>query len=521
MADEAANGKRVALVIGNGAYTHAAFLANPANDARGMTQALEALGFAVAPGIDLARDAMENAFFDFEAAIRDAEVALFFYAGHGLQVQGENYLLPVDANIEMEMHLKRRAFSLSEVLGVMRERTPTNLIFLDACRSNPFTRSLARTLGLEGERTLCRGLAEVRVARGTFIAFATSPNEVAPDGKGKNSLFTAALLKHIGTPGLSITDMMTDVTNEVAQATKDKQEPWQQSSLRAKFYFRPPEAPIPTGTDPVGSRLALAAAEWGQIKDTRIIAKLKRFAEHFRGTYYTELAVERIAELEEADRAKATAEAEAQAKAEAERKRAEAKGAEIRDRIAGSSDRDALFALWQEDPEAVTARLKSLGFVRVPSLKDGKPVSYWLKSGESFRDLYMAPEMVVIPPGEFQMGSNGEGSDYGCPQHKVTIPQAFAVGRYPVTFTEWDEAIAQGGVSYKPHDQGWGRGRRPVINVSWDDVQAYVQWLSARTGQSYRLLSEAEWEYACRAGSQGDYCFGRSERELVDRLVCR
>ena len=242
MANETGNGKRLALVIGNAEYTHAGALANPANDAKGMTQALEALGFAVATGIDLARDPMENAFFDFETAIRDAEVALLFYAGHVLQVKGENYLIPVDANIEMEMHLKRRAFSLSEVLE--NERTRTNLIFLDACRNNPFTRLLSRTLGLEGERTLRRGLAEVRAARGTFIAFATSPDAVALDGKGKNSQFTAAILKHIGTPGLSVTDMMTDVVNEVTQTTGDKQQPWQQSNLRAKFYFKPLETPV-------------------------------------------------------------------------------------------------------------------------------------------------------------------------------------------------------------------------------------------------------------------------------------
>lgn len=186
MGNTTGNGTRIALVIGNAAYTHAGKLANPANDAKGMFDALEGLGFAVSTGIDLARDPMENAFFDFETAIRDAEVALLFYAGHGLQVKGENYLIPADANIEMEMHLKRRAFSLSEVLGVMSKRARTNLIFLDACRNNPFTRLLSRTLGLEGERALLRGLAEARAARGIFIAFATSPNEVALDGKGKN-----------------------------------------------------------------------------------------------------------------------------------------------------------------------------------------------------------------------------------------------------------------------------------------------------------------------------------------------
>ena len=110
----------------------------------------------------------------------------------------------------------------------------------------------------------------------------------------------------------------------------------------------------------------------------------------------------------------------------------------------------------------MAARLKALGFVKVPSLKDGKAINYWLKPGETFRDLDIAPEMVVIPPGEFLMGSkDGEGSDAERPQHKVTIRQAFAVSKYPVTFAEWDAAVAQGGVLHKTEDQGWGRGRRP------------------------------------------------------------
>jgi formylglycine-generating enzyme required for sulfatase activity len=136
----------------------------------------------------------------------------------------------------------------------------------------------------------------------------------------------------------------------------------------------------------------------------------------------------------------------------------------------------------------------------------------WLKPGESFRDLDIAPEMAVVPPGEFLMGS----LDRERPQHKVTIPQAFAVGKYPVTFAEWDAAVASRCLSYEPGDEGWGRGRRPVINVSWDDAQAYVKWLSQKTGQPYRLLSEAEWEYACRAGSKTDYFFGDSEKDFGD-----
>ena len=135
-----------------------------------------------------------------------------------------------------------------------------------------------------------------------------------------------------------------------------------------------------------------------------------------------------------------------------------------------------------------------------------------LKPGASFCEFPGAPEMVVVPPDAFWMGSNDEENQY--PRHKVTIPRAFAVGKYPVTFEEWDRAHADGGVGHKPDDKGWGRGRRPVINVCWDDAQAYVKWLSDKTGKPYRLPSEAEWEYACRAGTETAYSFGGSESEL-------
>ena len=145
----------------------------------------------------------------------------------------------------------------------------------------------------------------------------------------------------------------------------------------------------------------------------------------------------------------------------------------------------------------------------MPSLKGGKPHTLWLKPGESFRDLDGGPEMVIVPAGEFWMGSkDGEGGDAERPRHKVTIPKPFAVGRYAVTFDEWDAARAAGGVSHNPSDRGWGRGRRPVIDVNWEDAQAYTKWLSSKTGQPYRLLSEAEWEYCCRAGTSTHFWWG-------------
>ncbi len=256
----------------------------------------------------------------------------------------------------------------------------------------------------------------------------------------------------------------------------------------------------------------------GRLKDTADIAKLRRFVQHFAGTYYAGLAEDRIAELEETARANAAAEAAARAKAQAEaesRAKEEARRAELKGRIASIGDRDTLLSLMGDAPEAVAARLQALGLFKVPSQKEGKPHTLWLKPGESFRDLDIAPEMMVVPAGEFWMGSkDGEGDADERPRHKVTIAKPFAVGRYAVTFDEWDAAVAAGGVSHKPSDQGWGRGRRPVIDVNWDDAQAYIKWLSSKTGKPYRLLSEAEWEYCSRAGTETPYSFGGKESDL-------
>ncbi len=142
------------------------------------------------------------------------------------------------------------------------------------------------------------------------------------------------------------------------------------------------------------------------------------------------------------------------------------------------------------------------------------------KPGESFRDCAECPEMVVIPAGSFMMGSPanepGRYNDEG-PRHRVTIRREFALGRYEVTFAEWDTCVHAGGCRNRPRDNGWGRGNRPVINVSWDDAKAYVRWLARKTGQDYRLPSEAEWEYAARAGMPTAYCWGaRASHEYAN-----
>jgi tetratricopeptide (TPR) repeat protein len=222
--------RRVALVIGNGKYQFAAPLVNPPNDAADIAQALRKLSFDVVEGRDLDRPGMDNAIRQFGRKLDGADIALFFYAGHGLQINGKNYLVPVDAKLERPGDLALDAVDIGNVLAQMEAEKRVNLVFLDACRDNPLARSLARSLGTRSS-AVGQGLASIQSAIGTMIAYATQPDNVALDGEGRNSPFTAALLKHIVTPGLEIGTLMKRVRADVIAATREKQVPWDHSSL--------------------------------------------------------------------------------------------------------------------------------------------------------------------------------------------------------------------------------------------------------------------------------------------------
>jgi len=238
---------RVALVIGNTTYEHAPLLANPLNDARGMAAALRRLDFDVQESIDLDMVSMRQALRDFARQLEGADVGLFFYAGHALQVDGQNYLAPIDAKLERSSDLIFQAVELNLVLRLLQERPRTSIIFLDACRDNPLTRSLARGVGQARSQAVGQGLADVDSGIGTLIAYATQPDNVALDGKGQHSPFTKALLEHIETPGLEIRQMLSRVRRTVIDTTVRRQVPWDHSSLTGDFFFEQPE---PTAAKP-------------------------------------------------------------------------------------------------------------------------------------------------------------------------------------------------------------------------------------------------------------------------------
>jgi uncharacterized caspase-like protein len=248
----AAAAKRVAFVAGNATYAKAGALTNPVNDANDMAKALTQSGFKVILGLNLDRRAFEEKLRAFSRSLEDADAAVLFYAGHGLQVAGRNYLVPVDAGLKAERDLDFEAISLDFVLRQMEtgREGKTNIVFLDACRDNPLARNLARSMGTRSA-SLGKGLAEVQTGVGTFIAFSTQPGNVALDGAGRNSPFTAALTNRIRERGRNLTALMIEVRKDVLKATNGRQVPWDHSALTADFFFQPQGArPEPTAELP-------------------------------------------------------------------------------------------------------------------------------------------------------------------------------------------------------------------------------------------------------------------------------
>lgn len=385
-----ANAARLALVIGNRDYTVGA-LKNPINDADAISRALTGLGFAVTPVKNLRRDDIGRTVEGFVNRIRAGDDVVVFYAGHGVQVKGVNYLPAVDANIRVESDVALNSLNLNQLLERLDEaKSGVRLLLIDACRDNPYSRSF---------RSGARGLARIDGApSGTLMHFATRPGGVAADGNGGNGLYTSELLKHLKTPGLPVESMLKRVAAGVKQASGGEQQPWTEGALDGEFYFAQGNQQHTNSADQVAS---------------------------------------------------------------------------IR-------------------PEPI-----------VPIATQAQPASpISPTAGHIFKDCADCPEMIVVPPGTFEMGS----SDYGdeTPVHHVKI-SGFAMGRFEITQGQWQTLMGSNPSKFS----GCGEDC-PVDTVSWNDIQQYIQKLNTKTGKRYRLPSEAEWEYAARAGSTTQYFWGDS-----------
>jgi tetratricopeptide (TPR) repeat protein len=234
----AATGVRLALVIGNGAYVNATALTNPPNDAAVVAKTLRDIGFEVIEGTNLDRAGMERLVREFLHRAPSAKLTLLYYAGHGMQVDGKNYLVPIDAKLAAPSDLPFETLELDKVLAGLDDETRANIVVLDACRDNPLARSFASKLGATRSAAVPAGLAGyATVGTGTLIAFATAPGQTALDGAGGNSPFTTAFIKHVRTRGIEVNQMLTRVRVEVATETKNRQVPWANSSLLGEVYL--------------------------------------------------------------------------------------------------------------------------------------------------------------------------------------------------------------------------------------------------------------------------------------------
>jgi formylglycine-generating enzyme required for sulfatase activity len=398
-------GARIALVIGNAAYTDAGTaLPTPIGDARSLAEELRRNNFDVDIRENIGQEDMRRAIDGFLGKIRNDVVALFYFSGYGIQAGRETYLFPVNTQVWSEADVRRYGLSVDVLLTEMnRKGAKTKIVIIDAARQNPFESRF---------RNSPAGLAAVAAPEGTLAMYSAAPGKVTHDRSGTNSVFMSELIKELRVPSSTLEEAFNRTRLGVSRASSNEQVPWVVSSLVDEVYLGG-SRPVATGPSSVP---APVPAPVSPVESTKPPAR------------------------------------------------------------------------------SVTTAPPG-GALR----SDAKP-------GDSFRDCEGCGEMVIIPAGAFDMGSSTE---YENPVHRVSFAKPFAIGRYEVTFDEWDRCVQDKGCKAQPDDRGWGRGDHPVINISWDDAKAFTVWLSRKTGQSYRLPSEAEWEYAARAGTTTAYWWGR------------
>ncbi len=481
-----AEAKRVALVIGNNAYANLPDfrqLQKAVNDARSMRDTLrDDLGFNVNFAENADFRTMNNGFKNFEATVEPGDVVFLFFSGHGVSIGGENYLLPSDIPLPVageEQRLIGSSFGAEQLVLRLKKRGARAIFaVLDACRDDPFESENGKAVGGPS------GLTKMDAAEGVFILFAAGVRQTALDrlyeaDNNPNSVFTRSLIPALKTGGLSQVDLAKRVYKEVKAAAATighDQTPAYYDQIDGYVMLKEGEAVSPLelpGKDP--AEVAFSAAGENA-------AMLKVVVDNFPGTVWAKLAAARLAEQQK--------------------------------RVA------VLVPQEPATPPGVTINC-------ITAVGGGK----CLKPGDSFTDCADCPEMVVVPAGSFMMGSASSQKNRDAdeqPQHKVTFSARFAVGKFEITRGQFAEFMRES--KRKINSSCWvveGNGNRknvveksylspgflqdeqhPAVCVSWSDAHEFTKWLSNKTGEQYRLLSEAEWEYAAGAGQQKIYEFG-------------
>ncbi len=446
---------RVALVIGNADYKEGG-LKNPVNDANDMAKTLEELGFSVTLGVNQTRKEMSDAIRSFGDRLYGDKVGLFYYSGHGIRVKEKNYLLPVDANIGREDEVPFEAVPADLVLSKMNSAgNPLNLVILDACRNNPYAKSWNK--GADDQ-----GLAGMTPPTGTLIIYAAKPGGVAKDGFGRNSPFTESLKKRVKNPGVDVLKLVSSVAGDVISETGGGQHPWMEGMILGDFYFAESSGAVITEPSEEtsltvnsnlsdaeiwinGKKVGTGEFSSGSVQPGRYRIKVTR--DGYR-TYETRV------DLKE-----------------------------------GKSER-------------ISAYLKK---AEKPVIEPLKPEETEEDNTEDKISNSLGMKFVYIAPGSFMMGSPGDepSREDDEKQHKVTLTKGFYVQTTEVTQGQWKKIMGNNPSYFKECGDDC-----PVEQVSWDDAQEFIKKLNKKEGKAYRLPTEAEWEYAARAGTTTPFAFG-------------
>jgi formylglycine-generating enzyme required for sulfatase activity/uncharacterized caspase-like protein len=497
---DGAGDRRIALIIGN-SDSESVAQDNAVNDANSMGALLTSLGFDVRVLTNGTQQQIREALAAFRTRLADGGVGLFYFAGHGLQVGNDTMLMPEGIDHQSPVALVRDGIDLSSVLAAMSAPRPrkTNLVILDTCLHNPFHSADA----LEPRVTL---------PDHTFLAYATAPGGFAADGTG-HGIYTLALLRALAdSPDRSIDLMMRNVGLAVRAATGGEQKPWTVSSLAGGYRF----ARYPAGStlNVEGTNAVIVSMQsrgilpkdsseqyeltfWDSIKDSNYASDYEAYLKAYPNGRFAALAKARIERLQAA------------ASAPGGTSKSQAAAPQAGHTAAAPEQQHGASAM-VATPAPTPAPAPPPAPVAATPTAPSKSSSSTSGAKES-KDCATCPVMIALPAGSFTMGSNsGDMSER--PPHHVTIGAPFAIGKYGVTVEQWNACVAASACP-KLSNENSPVPNAPARDLSWDEAQQYVKWLSKVTGKPYRLPTEAEWEYAARGGTATTYWWGEQMRK--------
>ena len=548
---------RLALVIGNAKYEHVTPLKNSAADAVDMAAVLRSLGFEVIEGEDQSKEQMEGKIREFGDKLRQQKgVGLFFYAGHGVQSNGKNFLIPVNADIPREDEIEYQGVDVRRITAKFdTAKNSLSIIILDACRNNPFAKDWSEFRAVNPDE----GVGKIIAPQGTVVIYSTEPGKTASDGAGRNGLFTEALLENIKKPSVELGKLFKLVSKSVQEKSRQLQTPYIEGTNVNDFYFAetPSVNPVlpspavksaeaepevvekdatarereawelvansedagdfrsfltefPNGSKAASAKIKLEQIFWNSVKATKDKLLIQAFLKEFPNGANASTARIKLRQLEARENAEPakveTAKVET-AKTEPE-KTETTKTESVEPAAKAESAPTAKKEIVPKAETPKTAALTRTAKTKVKPAADSK-LAAWTNS--------LGMEFITLPAGSFMMGSSEANINESLalgrkeyaeverswfedekPQHKVTFANGFRIGKTEVTQAQWSAIMGENPSFFKGCDDC------PVERVSWEDAKLFVQKLNARNdGFEYRLPTEAEWEYAARGGKTG------------------